>query len=76
MNLNPALRTVLLWALGLLLIVYVAGTLRLAWPLLTGQGTRGAPVAPIVAGFYMRLVLMGIILYLFERLRRGRPPRR
>lgn len=76
MNLNPALRTVLLWALGLLLIVYVAGTLRLAWPLLTGQGTHGAPVAPIVAGFYMRLVLMGIILYLFERLRRGRAPRR
>jgi len=73
---SPALRTFLIWGLGILLLVYVAGTLRLAWPLLTGQGRHGAPIAPIVAGFYIRLVVMGIILYLFERLRRGRAPRK
>jgi len=72
---NPALRTFLIWLIGILLLVYVAGTVRLAWPLLMGQGTQGAPKLSIFAGFYFRLVIMGIFFYVFLRLRRGRAPR-
>jgi len=67
---SPALRVFLIWAIGILLIVYLLGTLRLAWPLVTGQGTGGAPIWPILAGFYFRLVMMGIAFYVFLRLRR------
>ena len=72
---NQTLRTVLIWTLGILLLVYVAGTIRLAWPLLTGHGTQGVPTSSIIGGFYFRLVIMGIFFYVFLRLRRDRPPR-
>lgn len=71
---NRTLRGFLIWALGILLLVYVAGTVRLAWPLLTGYGTQGVPTSSIIGGFYFRLVIMGIFFYVFLRLRRNRPP--
>lgn len=68
-------RAVIFWAVAALLVVYVYGTGRMLWPLLTGRVSLGAvPWWSVAAGFYLRFLLMLILVYVLIRFRKHSRP--
>jgi hypothetical protein len=72
---NPILRSFLIWGIGFIFIIYLAGTVRIAWPLLTHGGSAKAPTSSILTILYVRVLIMALLVYLFRLLRRNRQPR-
>lgn len=73
---KPALRYFLLWVIGLFFFIYVAGTVRIAWPLITHGGSANAPTSNILTILYVRALIVAFLIYLFRLVRRSGKPRK
>jgi hypothetical protein len=70
--LNSQLRATARIIIAILLGVYLAGTIRLAWPLLAHRADAGGmPWWNILGGFYLRFLVMLFLLYFLIRLKKG-----
>lgn len=72
---KPALRYFLLWVVGLILFVYLAGTIRIVWPMFTHGGQANAPTSNILTIVYVRILIMAFLTYLFRLIRQSGKPR-
>ena len=73
---NSQLRQIVFWLLIVLLAVYIAGTIHLAYPILAGRASiQGVPRSSVIGGFYIRFLLMAFLVYCLIRLRGGPTPR-
>jgi hypothetical protein len=61
--------------LGVVLVLYVAGSLRLVVGLLRGQAA-GQPLWAIIGGLYIRLMIMAFFGFLIFALLRGQETRK
>ncbi|HUJ33201.1 MAG TPA: hypothetical protein VLY23_18110 [Candidatus Acidoferrum sp.] len=61
-------RRIVVWALALILALYVVGTLRLVLSLVSAHG-GGQPLMAMIAGLYARFLVMAILLIVLVRLR-------
>ena len=62
-------------ALGIVLLLYVFGSLRLVLGLLRGQGA-GQPLWAIIGGLYIRFMIMAFFGFLIFALLRGQETRK
>jgi hypothetical protein len=62
-------------AIGIVLILYVAGSLRLVFGILRGQAA-GQPLWAILGGLYIRFMIMAFLGFLIFALVRGQEIRK
>ena len=62
-------------ALGIVLLLYVFGSLRLVFGLLRGQAA-GQPLWAIIGGLYIRFMIMAFFAFLIFALVRGQETRK
>jgi hypothetical protein len=72
---NPIVRSFLIWGVGFLFIIYFAGTVRIAWPMLTHGGSAKTSISSILTILYVRILIMAFLVFLFRLLRKNRQPR-
>jgi len=59
-------RRIVAWIIALLLALYVVGTFRLGIALVRSHG-GGQPLSAVIAGLYVRFLVMGILLIVLVR---------
>ncbi|MGH9684509.1 MAG: hypothetical protein ACRD4S_12975 [Candidatus Acidiferrales bacterium] len=70
-QMNSTARAIAFWVIAILLAVYFAGTLHLAWPLVTGRASaNGMPWWSVAGGFYLRFLVMVLLAYLLIRFKK------